>query len=445
MIHRPHGPWFILLAVVLLVAVPSVYSETVFDWGGSVDYLGTLAITPDADYNQELNAGLSLATYFSDSLTFKAKGTYSYTEDRPVYADVDHAWLRKQVFSDETVGEHNKKAMLNLTLGRFRLKEFSGYVFNHTLDGARVGLEMPSVSVSVGAGATGFTFMPSSSIIVTNSDYNDHSGLADDGYELSPAKLIGTLNVSFPSLALYQDLLFSVVAQQDLRRAYSDGNGEEELDTEYFGIGVQGRTIPSLYHDVYFFLNTGRGNFNVLGYLAGGEVRYYNRELLFSRIRLGGLYSSGDKEKDYYTYLYGGPDFNGTSSSFVPLSDSPSFGLVFSPQIGNITLGRLSYSMKPFGFSDKKSLESIQVELLGVSFFRSTGGIISNETLKPGSSEKYLGTEVDLKVRYRPFSDLGVSITGGLFFPNDDGDDAPLVKGDSPVRSAIQAQVSFSY
>jgi len=101
--------------------------------------------------------------------------------------------------------------------------------------------------------------------------------------------------------------------------------------------------------------------------------------------------------------------------------------------------------MKPFGFSDKKSLESIQVELLGVSFFRSTGGIISNETLKPGSSEKYLGTEVDLKVRYRPFSDLGVSITGGLFFPNDDGDDAPLVKGDSPVRSAIQAHVSFSY
>ncbi len=445
MIHRPHGPWFILLAVVLLVTVPAAYSETVFDWGGSVDYMGTLSVTPDADYNQELNAGLRAAIYISESLTFKAKGSYTYNEDRPVYADVDYGWLKKQVLFDKQAEQNGRKSLLHFTLGRFRVKEFSGYVFNHTLDGVQMGFELPFMSLSAGTGYTGLTFMPSSSIIVTNSDYSDHSGLADDGYELSPEKLIGTLNVSFPSLAFKQNLLFSAVVQKDFRQDFYEDKDDDELDTEYFGIGVQGRSIPSLYHDVYFFLNTGRGNFDVLGYLAGGELRYYNKELLFSRVRLGGLYSSGDKEKDYYTYLYGGPDFNGTSSSFMPLSDSPSFGLVFSPQIGNITLGRLSYSMKPFGFSDKKSLESIQVELLGVSFFRSTGGIISNETLKPGSSEKYLGTEVDLKVRYRPFSDLGVSITGGLFFPNDDGDDAPLVKGDSPVRSAIQAHVSFSY
>jgi hypothetical protein len=35
----------------------------------------------------------------------------------------------------------------------------------------------------------------------------------------------------------------------------------------------------------------------------------------------------------------------------------------------------------------------------------------------PASSSRYLGTEIDLAARLRPFSDLGLALTAGAFLP----------------------------
>ena len=50
-----------------------------------------------------------------------------------------------------------------------------------------------------------------------------------------------------------------------------------------------------------------------------------------------------------------------------------------------------------------------------------TAADILVKNLNPGSNALYLGTEIDLGVAARLFSDLGVSVTGGLFLPSTGG------------------------
>jgi len=97
--------------------------------------------------------------------------------------------------------------------------------------------------------------------------------------------------------------------------------------------------------------------------------------------------------------------------------------------VENIAAVTLSYSIRPFAdMKDAPSIQNLQGILKAIPFFRtSTGAISASEGLAAGSvssglssslSNLYLGTEVDMIVNYRPLSDLGVALQGGLFMPN---------------------------
>jgi len=54
------------------------------------------------------------------------------------------------------------------------------------------------------------------------------------------------------------------------------------------------------------------------------------------------------------------------------------------------------------------------------------------------STALYLGTEADLRVNFRPLSDLGLSLTGGMFFPG-------AALSDKALRLLGRATVSISF
>jgi hypothetical protein len=87
----------------------------------------------------------------------------------------------------------------------------------------------------------------------------------------------------------------------------------------------------------------------------------------------------------------------------------PELTLLFSPRLGNLAMITASYSLKP--------ADILQTGVSGTLFLRPTSGPISDSRVDPASGELYVGTEVDVTVRLRPWSDLGSALTLGMFLP----------------------------
>ena len=169
----------------------------------------------------------------------------------------------------------------------------------------------------------------------------------------------------------------------------------------------------------------------IFSFLGGGGIRYYREQALFTTIGLRGLFSSGDR--DYTSFIEG--NSAGSATAFVPIT-SPVFGLVFSPQLGNLFLFELNYSIKPFSRRDSTDL---QTQLKVMTFFRPSTGVRSEGWIDPASNSLYLGTEVDGAVNFRPLSDLGLSLSMGVFIPGS------ASFADTPVAFSGLFELSFSF
>ena len=89
---------------------------------------------------------------------------------------------------------------------------------------------------------------------------------------------------------------------------------------------------------------------------------------------------------------------------------------MFTPVLGNIIIAEIRYSLKPLAPLGKLG-EQFQTEIKSVIYFRPTTGAIS-EAFNSASDAKYVGTEIDLALNFRPVSDLALSLVTGMFFPN---------------------------
>jgi hypothetical protein len=100
---------------------------------------------------------------------------------------------------------------------------------------------------------------------------------------------------------------------------------------------------------------------------------------------------------------------------FVPISQQV-VGVAFMPQLGNLVMLNLNFSVKPLGQSDTV-LKDLQLMARVLSYFRPTTGPISQPGLSSTSSALYLGTEPDIIANFRPLSDFGLALSAGVFFP----------------------------
>ncbi|MDZ7794102.1 MAG: hypothetical protein U5P10_10555 [Spirochaetia bacterium] len=422
------------LILLFFFLTPPLFSETVTDWGGFLQSTSRAAIQPEYEFDQAVQTGLWLSTDFSDNFGLYARGSYIYNEDRPYFADIENLYAR----GSSLLGSEGEEYLVRYSLGRFRFSEFTGYVLNHNLDGFRLNFELPALSFEASAGYTGLTFVPSSSILVTQSDFDLQENVADHGYELSSPKLIETLKMTIPAVAFEQELILNVVLQQDLQPEENFTNTDDRIHSEHIGFGLRGGLAPSLYQNLFLYLNRGHGKYATAASLFGGGLSYYNQDFLFTRVRVRGLYSSGDND---YNFFYGGYGGERISSHFITLSSSPQFGIVFSPQIGNMSLGEISFSMRPFSKTNSRILEKFQTTLAAITFFRNTGGVISEAGIDLTSDKSYLGSEIDLSLQFRPLSDVGITLSGGLFFPNE----KVFMEAYDNMKSVARLDASFRF
>jgi hypothetical protein len=400
------------------------------DFGGNLEDSTILYNSDSSSFYHADTLSLWLKTDLWKDTNLYISGNYTFTTDDPLFLDLDYLRI-----------ENKSSSSINYSFGRFYISDYSGYIFSHKIDGGSITYNMPTYIINVKAGYTGLLFNQSSNIEMTIAD---QTGSGDFFQSFAAPRFAGGLQAVFPELFKDQDLKAEVWAQMDLRNE-SDLTSGGKLNTQYFGINLSGPLIPSLYYNSFAYLESGQSysglgsDYTILSFLGSAGLRYYIEDLLYSRIAFKFLYSSGDS--DYLSSFTEG-NTDGDSTNFIPISGK-SLALIFSPNLGNIFFTSLSYSLKPFSDMENPMLKNVQFELTNVNFFRSTTGQISESGIDPLSEALYLGTEIDGTLNFRPYSDLGVSLSGGAFIPNN-GTDGSFLDTET-VKFLGRLGLSFSF
>lgn len=417
----------VLVTLLILVAL----SASAFDWGGYLDNTTGVAVPSAVGNPADLIQSTSLGLWTQAGLgswDFYAEGSYTFTPTLPLLFEIDELTLTTDVIAGQPGA-----STVGLTVGRTRFSEPSTAFLNATLDGVRMQLSGAQTRLRFSAATTALLFRPSNPIVISNLDA---SPILNEDALFAPPRLLVGLDFRALEVVGGQHLNLGLLVQEDLRpqdqltdpftdTKQLDGGGR--LDTQYVTIGLSGGVAPGLFQRVYYTLNTGRslsfisdaesptGSWYeytlVLGHLAGLELTWFLPEVVNSRVRFFGQFSSGDPDAE--DYIEGNTE--GMSTAFVPLS-APVISNTFSLKPGNSSHVGVSYSARPLAAI---GADVLQAEAKAVLYLRSSGsGAVSEPTVNADSDGLYVGTDLNLVLTYQPFSDVRLVLANGMFLPN---------------------------
>jgi hypothetical protein len=322
---------------------------------------------------------------------------------------------------------------LGLRFGRFVMSDNSRMVFSHTLDGLSASFQGNQFGLGLYAGYNGLLNKSSSKLNLTPSDEADS---LNDGNFFAPPRLVAGLATRMANADSSLSYSTDIVYHQDLRKLVSPerlipegalaATGDQDgglystvhlvyqlsasfgskVHADLIGIGQTGRSLVKLTEYSYK---------PILAAATIGSVTVFPGT--FQRVSLSAGWSSGDGE--YRNTWAEGADFSADQEySFLYKSlSSPPLGMVFDPELGNLAWVDLQWSGRPLGASGKSFFSDMQASLRGLGFLRPRQGPVSDSRAAAGSSNPYLGAEVDLGLSFRPLSDLGFGLSGGFFMP----------------------------
>lgn len=193
-----------------------------------------------------------------------------------------------------------------------------------------------------------------------------------------------------------------------------------DYDADYLGLGARGHVVENLSYAVEAVYEFGRT-------VAAGSTSRDSIQAFAAIVTLDYLWRVDTSPSLEVQYMYGSGDRNRTSVTDVASGSPPgtrdesflSFGFVqtgFSlfPLLSNIHILRAGGSFHPL-----ESLDFARNLELG-SYFYYYRKVQSAEPISDPRSfnnSADIGTEVDVFLRWRLFSDLGVSINYGVFMP----------------------------
>eukprot|EP01156_Anaeramoeba_ignava_P010639 Anaeramoba_ignava/a480330_69.p2 GENE.a480330_69~~a480330_69.p2 ORF type:complete len:440 (-),score=-1.70 a480330_69:2527-3846(-) len=431
----------------LILFIPSIIFS--LDYGLSIDETLSAGST---DISNIIKASL-WTNLGGETAKIELRGTISHsTTSQPVFPyfmDID---ILK--FSTTIKSRDKNLPSIKLALGRYTLADQTGYVLAHKLDTLSLNFKYPALSLYTSFSYSGLIWKNNSGI--SPSILDAYYSVLDDVYLGSP-RFIGITGISLPPI-FRQKLSLEFLYQIDLREdsylieEYTKfASGEEEaiegggmLDTYYASAKLAGPIplLPNLNYRISYVFNSGRSMSSILenldyyeyseisAHLAELRVDKYIPSFYNSVASYRFLFTTGDD--DFNGYYEG--NYSGDAENFVPVTRS-SFGVAFSPSPGNLIVNDISFSLKP--------LKTLQTIVKGLIFTRTTTGPISEDGIDPLSNNLYLGSEFDIIANYRPLSDLGVSLSAGIYFPYSGTYSAAYLLNNT-ILPAIKLNVSFS-
>jgi hypothetical protein len=407
------------LVIILLLIASALYAV---DFGGTIENDTKLGLGEGNIFEQNNRLSLWLQLDFNDNLAFNAQASYIFTLDDPLLYEIDAFALQGEF---PILGE--APFMIRFNLGRFPIADFTGFVLDHLVDGLEFVFSNSFMDVRLAGGYTGFLFKKTSLAIMTKADAGD---IGDDDIFFAAPRLIALAEFDFPEVFMRQNITLSALVQFDMRPEgdlISAGETTEDpakggkLSSQYFGIGIGGTIVPSLYYSTFFYLEIGTTlsyidgeykNAQMLAFASGARIQWFLRDAVASMLGLEILFASGDNDTNMY--LEG--NSKGAANMFVPITKTE-LGIAFAPELPNIFLVSVEYSMKPMDSVKNSIWNNLQTAIKATAYFRASTGFISDSGVDTGSDSLFLGPEADLIAKWRPFSDLGMALSLGAFLP----------------------------
>ncbi|OQY36766.1 MAG: hypothetical protein B6229_09430 [Spirochaetaceae bacterium 4572_7] len=196
----------------------------------------------------------------------------------------------------------------------------------------------------------------------------------------------------------------------------------------YIGAGVKGSLLSDIYYTVRGNFKTGVSPYTktgeetvesalILAGMGAFSIDWYMNidkdiiRMLTPSMSLNIGISSGDSDLDDVQLGSNSDEALESISLYSPMGASGP-GVVYSTSNQNLLYIKYVGSVAPF--------KTLQVQLESALFMRTVSGVSGNSDVMSDATGNYLGTEVSVSANYRPFSDLGISVSGGMFIPNKD-------------------------
>ncbi len=325
-------------------------------------------------------------------------------------------------------------------VGRLFFSDPSGLVLASPADGLSFTFKYPGFAASIRSAYTGLLFLKDTDAPISMS-LADAARLSAGTDLFGSPRFLVQADLDIPAL-FDQRFTFSFLSQNDLNpsdQLLTDSsvgftpNMGGRLNTQYFELKAEGN-ISTVSYWAFFAYGSGTtlswfsdhyAYAPIASFLTGAQANIPMAAIPLEGATLGFqlLVASGDKNATSAV--------EGNTSSvftrFTPISPlttaNTTLATVFLPQLGNLIVGGASLSASPtigpvtFDGSFKLS-----------TFFRPTSGPVSIAGIDPNSTSSYLGSEADLSVAYGILSDVGLSLSLGIFLPGtafDSSDSGP--------------------
>lgn len=418
-------PSIFLLGVFWCLSLSSAGGDEVFDFGGEVRaLLGWEG--PGDGVLLEGEPSLWIKGILSPSVFVELKARFLSTLDTRLLD------LEKGVIQVQVPRYPELDSLFFFQGGRQVISDFSGYVFNHRLDGVWFRWKFPFTRIELSGGYTGWQPREISDIYLSTSDVLDSE---DTSIPFAPPRTIEIATFTFPQLLLSQDLILSIVSQQDFR-TNSPGRPPAKADrvhTNYLGLGTRGKLLENTQLALFGYVSMGfvGESSRLFSGMYGGSIQWKGKDRYRTEIEGVIVSASGDERLNS---IYDSATVR-ESNVFLPVSLRET-GVAFSPLLSNITFLQLKAGLSP--------LRKVWVESQAFLFFRTTGGPISESGLDPlDRSDLFLGPELDLKLEWKLYSDVKLRSNFGFFFPATGSFGAFASREDPWVKGTVELLFAF--
>lgn len=293
------------------------------------------------------------------------------------------------------------QSVFRATGGRFALSEPTGLVFADRVDGIRVGLDFPRISVTAGGGYTGLIAGANSGIAISADD-----GIArDDPDEYAGARrAVATVNLTVPQLIGVQSLRGGGLVQFDMRDEYE----AEKVNSQYVYMQLDGRLAGNLYTEAAA----------AASYVQRSLVDIDDEVLLDPETTVGvaGRLQTrmyfGDHDDTVFTgrARYASGD-HGPLGAFTPAT-AAAVQLLGPAQLSDVVLFKLDVAHRPFAGRPGARARSLELSGYAAADFPGDFG-----------GGAFRGLESGGRVTLRFLSDLGARIWAGAYIPGDEDAD----------------------
>jgi len=389
------------------------------DYGASIDSFLGFHISDSSYMFGYQKVSIYSSLDITNSVSFAVDGFYKLSYSSESSSTV------KNVFDLSTLLISFPVKNMSLNIGRDYISDYSGDILNHVLDGI-------SLSLALGPGVLNTHILLSS--LINDNEVSLFTTSNDDGDVSRVIEGVDYIK-EFDSMTIWASLYSSQDVNSFVNFALYLGGGVSGTikDDIFYSFRSNLLTGQFFYLDSITTEDKGAPLLAGMGVISTTWFMNFDNEIIrrlspFITVDFG--MSSGDSKLNTQTL--------GANQGDISISDGVHLysplttggpGTIYSINNQNLTYFKIQNSVSP--------MENIQAQLGSTIFFRTVDGVISDEDLKSNTSGNYLGLEVSLVGNYRPFSDLGVSVSGGVFFPNK----AVL---DSSVSGMLAAYLSLS-